>query len=160
MTDWVFVIGIILIIAGIALLVLEIIHPLTFFVIPGMVVLVAGFLFIFFPDLVTQTVWGAAILVIVAFAAALATIPIYRWIAPTHKPMVTTPTSITGESGLVVSPIVPDSLSGKVRVRSEVWSARSKVPIPAGARVRVVGGEGVAVWVEVEPTAAASGPVG
>ena len=139
MTDWVYVLGILFILIGVALVIFEVLHPGAFLLVPGTVLIVAGILFLFFPDLVTQTYWGATILVIVAVAAGIATIPIYQRIAPIHRPMTTIPTSITGETGLVVAPVTTDSISGKVRIGSEVWSARSKVPIVTGTRVRVVG---------------------
>lgn len=37
---------------------------------------------------------------------------------------------------------------GSVQVSSELWSARSTVPIPAGSKVRVVGKEGLVLVVE------------
>lgn len=37
---------------------------------------------------------------------------------------------------------------GSVQVSSELWSARSAVPIPAGSKVRVVGKEGLVLVVE------------
>ena len=52
-----------------------------------------------------------------------------------------------GAEAIVIVPIVPNTLKGKVRVRSEVWSARASVEIPEGTRVRVVHGEGVSVTV-------------
>ena len=50
--------------------------------------------------------------------------------------------------GIVIAPVVPNTLKGKVRVKSEVWSARSDVAIPTGVRVRVVQGEGVSITVQ------------
>ena len=156
MTDWVYIFGIVFVILGLVLIVFEVIHPGAFMLIPGTVFLVAGLLFLFFPSVVTETIWGAVILVVVAVVVGIATIPLYQWMAPGHRPMSTTPSSITGETGLVTAPVVPDSTKGKVQVRGEVWSARSRTPIPAGTRVKVVGGEGVCIW--VEPDLAPSAP--
>lgn len=148
--------GIALVFVGLVLFALELIHPGAFLLIPGSIIMVAGFMYIFIPDFLLGTVYGPAIVVVAAAVAAVVEIPFYRYIAPVHRPMATSPYTLAGEEGIVVSPIVPDSLKGKVRVRSEVWSARSKVAIPAGARVRVLGGEGVSVEVaEIEPTAGA-----
>ncbi len=40
---------------------------------------------------------------------------------------------------------------GSVQVNSELWSARSSTPIPAGSRVRIVGKEGLVLIVEIAP---------
>jgi inner membrane protein len=147
MVDPTLVLGPILIVAGIILLVVEIAHPGVFLLIPSCVLIAAGILAVFFPSIL-ESWYGAAVILLVALGAGLLTIPYYKRIAPVGPPETTIPTSITGETGLVISPVIPDSLKGKVRVRSEIWSARSKVPIPAGTHVKVVGGEGVTVWVE------------
>ncbi len=39
---------------------------------------------------------------------------------------------------------------GSVQVSSELWSARSSTPIPAGSKVRIVGKEGLVLIVETE----------
>lgn len=39
---------------------------------------------------------------------------------------------------------------GSVQVNSELWSARSSTPIPAGSKVRIVGKEGLVLIVEME----------
>lgn len=137
----------ILIIVGSALFAFELIHPGAWLLIPASIMIVAGLLYILLPDVLLNSLYGPSIIVLVALAAALATIPYYRWVAPIHKPMSTTVQSLEGQTGIVVTPVVPDSLSGKVQIQSEVWSARSDQPIPAGTRVRVVSGEGVSVLV-------------
>lgn len=147
MVDSGFAVGIVLIIGGLILLALEIVHPGAFLLIPGAVVLTGGVLYLFAYPLLTSTIYGPLIVAAVAILAAFVTIPYYRHIGATHRPMTTTPDSLTGEVGMVITAVVPDSLSGKVRIHSEVWSARSDRPIPAGTRVRVEGGQGVAVWV-------------
>ncbi len=137
----------ILIIVGSALFAFELIHPGAWLLIPASIMIVAGLLYILLPNVLLNSLYGPSIIVLVALAAALATIPYYRWVAPIHKPMSTTVQSLEGQTGIVVTPVIPDSLSGKVQIQSEVWSARSDQPIPAGTRVRVVSGEGVSVLV-------------
>lgn len=39
---------------------------------------------------------------------------------------------------------------GSVQVNSELWSARSSTPVPAGSKVRIVGKEGLVLIVEME----------
>ena len=140
-------VGIAILVAGLVLLAFELIHPGALLLIPASILIVAGFLIVFLPDTFLTTPLGPVAVAVAAVVAGLLTIPYYRWVAPVHRPMSTTPTSLEGEIAVVVSPIVPDSLKGKVRVRSEIWSARSSVAIPAGAKVRIVGGEGVSVRV-------------
>ncbi|MGC2288328.1 MAG: NfeD family protein [Thermoplasmata archaeon] len=137
----------VLIIVGSALFGFELIHPGAWLLIPASIMIVAGLLYLTLPGLLLNSVFGPAIVVLVALGAALATIPYYRWVAPTHEPLSTTVKSLEGQTGIVVAPVVPDSLSGKVQIQSEVWSARSDQPIPTGTRVRVVSGEGVSVLV-------------
>jgi inner membrane protein len=145
-------IGIALIVAGIALLASELIHPGALLLIPGSILLVAGFLYLFLPNILLDSPVGPIAIVVAAILAAMVEIPYYRWVAPTHRPMSTTSGGLVGDEAIVVAPIIPNTIKGKVRVRSEVWSARSTVPIPVGARVRIVHGEGVSVSVEpLEP---------
>jgi inner membrane protein len=137
----------VLIIVGSGLFAFELIHPGAWLLIPASIMIVAGLLYITLPNLLLNSLFGPSIVVLVALAAALATIPYYRWVAPIHKPMSTTVQSLEGQTGIVVAAVVPDSLSGKVQIQSEVWSARSDQPIPRGTKVRVVSGEGVSVLV-------------
>jgi inner membrane protein len=147
-------IGVVVVIIGIVLLAFELVHPGALLFIPGSILLVAGFLYLFFPTYLLDSAYGPIAIVVTAVLATVIEIYYYRWVAPTHNPLSTTSGGLVGEVGVVVAPIVPDTLKGKVRVRSEIWSAKAAVPIPAGAHVRVVKGEGVAVSVEqVEPPA-------
>ncbi len=141
-------IGIFLIIAGIVVIGIEFVHPGVFLMIPGTALLVAGILYIFDFPLLTQSVWGPILVGAITLLSVAITIPYYMYLGKIHRPMTTIPESLTGEVGVVISPVIPDTLKGKVRVQSEIWSARSERPIPAGTRVRVRGGQGVAIWVD------------
>jgi len=62
---------------------------------------------------------------------------------------------LSGEPGEVVKEVSKDA-KGIVRIRSELWSAKSEDPIPSGTKVRVTRVEGLLVWVEklsAEPSA-------
>ncbi len=144
------VFGILLIVIGIALLAFELVHPGALLLIPGSILLVAGFLYLFVPNDLLDSWVGPLAIVVAAIAASLIEIPYYRWVAPTHHPMSTTVDGLVGQEAIVTAAVEPGTLRGKVRVRSEIWSARSTRPIPVGTRVRIVGGEGVSV--AVEPT--------
>jgi membrane-bound ClpP family serine protease len=140
-------IGTILVLIGLALFTFELLHPGAFLLIPGSVFLVAGILYLVLPGLLVDSVIGPALVAVVALIAAVIELFYYQYIAPNHLPMTSNPASFAGLEGLVITPVVPDSLAGKVRIRSEIWSARSKVAIPRGVRVRVLGGEGVSLEV-------------
>ncbi len=141
-------IGVTLIVVGIALFAFELVHPGALLIIPGSILLVAGFLYLFLPNLLLDSYIGPVIVIIAAILAALVEIPYYRWVAPVHRPMSTTSGGLVGEEGIVIAPVVPNTLRGKVKVNSEVWSAKADEPIPVGTRVRVVHGEGVSVTVQ------------
>jgi membrane-bound serine protease (ClpP class) len=53
---------------------------------------------------------------------------------------------LVGEPAEVVAPLVPN---GTVRLRGEIWRARSGLPVEVGERVRVVSVDGLTL--EVEP---------
>ncbi|MCI4326942.1 MAG: NfeD family protein [Thermoplasmata archaeon] len=147
MVDAGVVIGVPLLLIGAVLFIVEIIHPGVFLLIPGSIFLAAGVLYLLLPNPLTGSVFGPAVIVLVAFIATLATVPYYRRIAPVHRPMSSIPMSLEGLTGVVTRTVEPDNMKGKVRVNSEIWSARSDRRIPEGARVRILGGEGVSVTV-------------
>jgi membrane protein implicated in regulation of membrane protease activity len=139
--------GIVLIAVGLALFIGEVLHPGAFLLIPGTVIIVAGVLYTLIPDFLFGTVLGPGLVLAGALVATVVSVYYYRWLAPVHPPMVTNPGTLAGFDGVVIVPVVPDTLHGKVRVKSEVWSARSKVAIPVGTHVRILGGEGVSLEV-------------
>ncbi len=141
-------IGITMVVVGIALLAFELIHPGALLIIPGSILLAAGFLYLFLPNVLLDSYIGPVVVIVVAIGGALIEIPYYRWVAPVHRPMSTTSGGLVGEEAIVIAPVEPNTLRGKVKVRSEVWSARADQPIPVGTRVRIVHGEGVSVTVQ------------
>ncbi len=151
MSDASAAIGVILILIGLGLFVAELVHPGIFLLIPGTVIFVSGVMYLLLPGFLTTTLFGPLIVVGAALVATVLSILYYRHVAPVHPPMVTMPETLVGAVGVVTSPVVPDTIRGKVRIRSEIWSARSHAPIAVGTRVRVIGGEGVSL--DVTPIA-------
>ena len=143
------VLAVVFIIVGVAIIILDFIHPGAFLILPGTVLLLAGILLLAFSSFNILTLAGAPLLIVgvvlVAFALA---IPLYQRIAPTHPPVATTVETLVNWPAEVTTDIVPGTMHGKIRVRSETWSATASVPIPAGQQVRVVGGRGVVLTVE------------
>ncbi len=141
-------VGITIVIAGAVLFAVELFHPGALLIIPGTILLVGGILYLLIPDVLLDSIVGPVVILAAAMVATAGTILYYRWLAGTHKPLSTTSASLVGEEAIVIADIVPDTLRGKVRVRSEIWSARGASRIPVGTRVRVIHGEGVSVTVE------------
>jgi inner membrane protein len=141
-------IGLVLVIVGIALFAFELVHPGALLIIPGSILLMAGLLYLLLPNILLDSYLGPVLIIIAAIVGTLVEIPYYRWVAPIHRPMSTTSGGLVGEEAVVTVPIEPNNLRGKVKVRSEIWSARADRPIPVGTRVRVVHGEGVSVTVQ------------
>lgn len=145
-----------LLIVGVALFIVELFHPGALLLIPATIIIVGAVLYLLIPNVLLDSIYGPVAILIAAIAATGTTILYYRWLAGTHPPLSTTSGSLVGAEAIVIADVVPNTLRGKVRVRSEVWSAKATIPIPAGTRVRVVAGEGVSVTVEPEPAAPAT----
>jgi membrane protein implicated in regulation of membrane protease activity len=141
-------IGILIILMGAGFFTIEIFHPGALLLIPATIMIVGGFLYLLIPDVLLRSIWGPIAILVAALLAVVMTILYYRWLAGVHKPLSTTSGGLVGEEAIVIADVVPNTLRGKVRVRSEIWSARGAAPIPAGTRVRVIAGEGVSVTVE------------
>jgi membrane protein implicated in regulation of membrane protease activity len=139
--------GILIVVFGLALIVFEFIHPGAILLIPGSILVVIGALYLVYPNVLLDSVYGPVAILVVALLAILVEVPYYRYVAPAGPPMTTTTAGLLGKVGVVTSPVVPDTLRGKVRLGSETWSARSDCEIPVGTRIRVVGGEGASVVV-------------
>jgi inner membrane protein len=141
-------VGILILLIGGAFFTIEIFHPGALLLIPATIMIVGALLYLLIPNVLLQSIWGPIAILVAALVATVVTMLYYRWLAGSHEPMSTTSGSLAGEQATVIVDVVPNTLHGKVRIRSEVWSARSDRPIPAGTRVRVVSGEGVSVTVE------------
>jgi membrane protein implicated in regulation of membrane protease activity len=148
MVEFNLVLGLILALIGVIALGLEFAHPGALLFIPGTVLILGGTIYAFLPLSVSLSGLGVLIVVIGAIVGGLVEIPYLKWRAPTHKPLSSTSAGFEGEQAIVTVTIVPNTLKGKVRIHSEIWSADAKTPIPAGTPVRVVKGEGVTLYVE------------
>ncbi len=142
-------IGWIMIVIGTVFLVAESLNPGFFIAVPGTVLIILGVLFVIGVDVFSSPA-GIILGVLIALAASLITIWIYRRINPDEaSPTTISRDSLLGREGIVTRKVIPDSLSGKVLVAGQEWSARSEgSEIPAGTRVRVVMSEGVHIVVE------------
>ena len=141
--------GWLLIVVGTLFLVVEALNPGFFIAVPGTVLIILGILLVLGVD-VFSTPFGLIVAVILTIAASIVTIWIYKKINPdTKSPTTVSRDSLVGMEGMVLVKVIPDSLSGKVRVAGQDWSARSEEGIiPVGSKVRVIKSEGVHIVVK------------
>ena len=139
--------GITLIIVGVLLLISEVVVPGFFIAIPGTVILVLGAIGVIEPGFL-ESKWTPLVVLIVAIPTFFATIMFYKKFGPTGPPITTVATSLEGKRGKVTAAIDPDSLKGKVKIETQVWSATADGPIPIGTVVEVVESKGVHVRVK------------
>ncbi|HII76583.1 MAG TPA: NfeD family protein [Methanolinea sp.] len=141
--------GWILVVLGALFLVIETSSPGFFIAVPGTVMIILGVLILLGVDIFSGPT-GLVVGVVATVAVSMITIWLYRRINPGE----TTPTTISRDSlvgmeGRVVRKVFPDSLSGKVLIAGQEWSARSwSGEIQPGATVRVKASEGVHIIVE------------
>jgi membrane-bound serine protease (ClpP class) len=64
-----------------------------------------------------------------------------------RAPSATGMAAFTGLEARTVSTLAADG-DGQVRLHGEIWRARSRQALPAGARVRVTGADGLTLTVE------------
>ena len=102
----------------------------------GVITLAVGSLFLFRADAATAGVSlgiiGATVIVTAAFFA----FAINKALIAGKRPPVQNPNAVIGATGQAKTDISADD--GAVQVGSELWSAQSDEPIPAGSKVQVV----------------------
>lgn len=137
------------VIIGILMLLAEAASPGSFIIVPASVLIVLGGMGLLYPDWLF-TWWAPLAAVVILVPMTLVTIKLYQNLAPPAPPETTVATSLIGLKGVVVSEVSPNNLKGKVRIAHDRWSATTATKtIPVGAKVVVVGSEGVHVRVEV-----------
>ncbi len=141
--------GWLLIVIGALLLLVEVYQPGFFIAVPATVLIIIGILLLLGVDILSSPA-GLIVGVIAAIGAASITVWLYGRLTPGKEPPRTlSRDSLVGLEGTVVVPVDPETLTGKVRLMSMEWSARSESgQIPVGKRVIVVRSEGVHVVVK------------
>jgi len=144
-------IGLILITFGVILFVIEMLQPGFFIAIPATVAFSIGTLVLIFKDAMTSALLLSISLVIAVLTFGL-TIRFYKKLAPPgtskYSPDATTK---KGSVGIVLENVEPNSLKGKVKISSHIYSATSPEEIGViekGTKVTVIKSEGVHVVVE------------
>lgn len=141
--------GWVLILLGAVLLLIEVSQPGFFIAVPGTVLIILGILILLGVDILSST-QGLIAGVVAAMAAASITVWAYSRLTPGKKPPTTlSRDSLVGLEGVVTKEVDVGTISGKVRIGSMEWSARTESgKIPVGQRVIVVHSEGVHIVVK------------
>ncbi len=88
--------------------------------------------------------WGVVIAVLLCIDA----VEIYIWLRWRKKRSITGPEGVVGLRGKVLRDCAPE---GQVRVKGQVWSARSSEPVSVGQDITVTDVDGVRLKVEPAP---------
>jgi len=143
-------IGLIILVVGIFLLIVEVLTPgQTFMAIPGTVAVVLGIMAMLLGQWLFSAVWYAPVIaLLIAAPTTIITVWGYKKLSTIQPPTTTVGDSLVGRQGIVTVAVFPDSTRGKVKIGSQSWSATSEEEIPIGEKVEVVASEGVHVHVE------------
>lgn len=143
--------GWIIVLFGALFFVLEVFSPGFFLLVPGTVLLIMGVLVILGVDIFSST-YGIVFGIIIAILAATVTVFLYSRLTPgDEKPLTMSMDSLVGKTGRVLNPADEETLSGKVSVQGQIFSAKSKSGIiPEGAKVKVIASQGVHIVIEEE----------
>ena len=140
-------IAMLLIILGALLIIVEAFSPGIFMLIPGTILVFLGIVGIFAPDFLFS--WYSPVVgLLLAVPVTIITLKVYQRLGEPEPPTTTVAETRIGREGVGTVDTEPGSLRGKVKIDSEIWSATSKDPIPAGKKVIVIHSEGVHVRVE------------
>ncbi len=135
-------IGLILLLLGAILIVIEIATPGFFIAVPGTILIIYGLILTAFPWLL-ENPFVPWIMLFLSFPIGYLTYLIYRKLSPPSPPVTESYEGLIGKTGVVIETVKPYSLEGKVKIDSDMWSATSDVVIEPGRRVIVIGVEGV-----------------
>jgi membrane protein implicated in regulation of membrane protease activity len=139
-------IGWAMIIIGLGLFIVEAVQPGFFVAVPGTTLIVLGTFTLLIPEFAQA--YAPAIIVATALVSSIITITLYRKMAPGQMPLTTSMDVLAGKEGIVIKTIKPDSISGKVRIDNQIWSATGDSVINEGNKVTVISSEGVHVKVK------------
>lgn len=135
-------VGLILIVTGVILFLVELSTPGFFVAVPATVLIILGAISLLVPSIFDE-LWAVPIIVIVAVASLLLTMKAYEKLAPPDQPAYGAIEALIGTEGFVIKTVEPNSLSGKVSINHREWAATAGKRISVGTKVLVVKGEGV-----------------
>lgn len=142
--------GVLLMLFGLLLLGLEVkVTSFGLLTVGGVISLIFGSMMLIdstAPEL--QLSLGVVVPVVLAFTA-IAVFLVRLGLAAQRRAPVTGREGMLNETGEAISPIQPDAM-GRVRVRGEIWQARSDTPLQPGDRVRITNVDGLTLTVRKE----------
>ncbi|MEE9224254.1 MAG: NfeD family protein [Thermoplasmata archaeon] len=144
--EWEWQIGLIFVIVGVILFIVEVASPGFFVAIPASVLIILGALGMVL-DGFFLSMWSPIVAIGVTVPAFLGTMYAYKKLAPPQPPTTTVGRSLVGKTGIVDTDIIPNTIKGKVRIENQTWSATSDHHIPKDTLVEVVESKGVHVIV-------------
>jgi membrane protein implicated in regulation of membrane protease activity len=139
-------IGWLMVIIGLALLIVEAAQPGFFVAVPGTTLIVLGAVTLLIPEVAQD--YAPLIIVVTALFSSIITITFYRKMAPGQKPLSTSMDNLAGKEGVIVKKVTPDSISGKVNIDNQIWSATADSIIDEGKKVIIISSEGVHIKVK------------
>jgi len=142
-----FTLGLIFLVIGVIMLIVEAASPGFFIAVPATVLIVLGLMGMAIEGFLFS-VWSPVLAIMVGVPITLFTMWFYARLSPPAPPTTTVGESLISRQGLVLAEIKPHTLKGKVRIGNDVWSATANEVIPEGERVLVIGSEGVHVIVK------------
>jgi len=143
-------VGLAMLIIGILMILAEVASPGAFILVPATVLIVLGAIGMVEPKILLSW-WSPIIAVVILLPMTYVTMLMYQKLAPPVPPETTVATSLVGMTGVVEREVLPNILTGKVRIAHDTWSATSSRAIPVGRKVVVKASEGVHVTVEEVP---------
>lgn len=97
-----------------------------------------------------ETFQMVALLAIIVVIVIIIVLLAFLMMKPRSDVVTTTPEKLVGESGVVTKRINPNNFDGKVKVESEVWSAKGDKVLQPGQKIKVVDHKGINLIVEKE----------
>jgi len=139
--------GVLLILFGLALLVLEVkVASFGLLAVGGIVSLLFGSMMLIDSPL-PELQGGLRLIIPVTLGVACVLLFLVRLgVQSQRTPPVTGPSGMVGELAQVLTPIEPGR-QGSVRAHGEIWSATSEDPIDVGRQVRITGMSGLVLRV-------------
>jgi membrane-bound serine protease (ClpP class) len=142
--------GLLLILFGLALFVLEIkVSSYGLLTTGGLVSLAFGSMILMDSPLPELQVSLRIVLPVVLGFAAVTMVLVRLAVTSQRQPVTTGLAAMIGEAGLTLTAIEPDH-PGRVSTHGEIWQARASESIPEGARVRTTGVDGLTLVVRRE----------
>jgi len=138
--------ALIFIVIGAIFLIVEALTPGVFMLIPGTVLVLLGIIGYAYPEFL-YSVYAPILALVLVVPLTIGTVKIYQVLGRPEPPTTTVTDSLLGKEGVVTVRTEPDSIIGKVRIESEIWSATSDEPIEVGTEVKVIRSRGVHVTV-------------